>query len=560
MAMNLVEQQKVLRDLTDDMLQQAMQGGMAPPYMVLAEINRRKDARERYTAQKAKYDANQATVAQDIMQQMAQATQAAQAPAPTMGGLDSAMGAPMGVEPPVSGGLDAAAPAFADGGMVQKFQSGGMSLANPSIIQSLMGGSSAPAPMSTGNPATMAGLLSSVKNDVNPFQFAYPEYKNPYGSLVDLYTSQIEGLNKERENARAMALIAAGTGMMQGGQNTLKNIGAAFGPAMAGYQTQIGSINQAERDMLSGKVNAQIAGTEAEKAARREFEDSPQGRAQLAKSLGYEPGTTEYEQLVVNGTIPTSSGGSFTSVPGRDKAGQLITAQYNRRTGKYTDSAGNELPGFTELSDAELAQLKKTAMGMPTEQQFRGELGAMDVNIDNAQFQKGSVQKAIDFVSNPNNKVGGLADLLSGIGGTDANRLKSLVSTVKANTAFGQLDELRRLAAATGAVGSGLGQVTQNEMRLLEDAVATVETSNKREDIYNALLTVRDKYDSIIEKIKRMTALVYQDYMGKVEPGSFEEQIIQRHGLDNLDFSKSITDAASGPAAGSDIPDPLGMR
>lgn len=104
--MNLIEQQNILRGLADNALQGEMQSGTVPPYLVLAEINRRKTARERYEAAVAKRGGNQ-TVAEELLGKAAPK------------GIDAMMGQPQQAAP---AGIDAAMPqeqpAFADGGVV----------------------------------------------------------------------------------------------------------------------------------------------------------------------------------------------------------------------------------------------------------------------------------------------------------------------------------------------------------------------------------------------------------------------------------------------------------
>ncbi len=549
MAMNLVEQQKVLRDLTDDMLQQAMQGGMAPPYMVLAEINRRKDARERYMAQKAKYDANQATVAQDIMQQMAKATQAAQAPAPTMGGLDSAMGAPMGMEPPVSGGLDAAAPAFADGGMVQKFQSGGMSLGNPAIMQSLMGGAPATGGMSLGNPAMMSKLFSSVKNDVKPFQFNYPTYQNPYSSLIDLYTSQIEGLDKERENARAMALIAAGTGMMQGGQNTLKNIGAAFGPALSGYQEQINNLSQTERDLMGGRVNAEVLGKQAEKDAKASYEDSPEGRAEVAKQMGLEPGSDDYNNYVYLKTNPVLkdkySKDGFQQ--GVDANNNPVDAIYNETKQQWEMAGGIPVNGFRTYRPDEVASMKNNPKAREAFEKATTSLGNY---ISEHDFKMSKIDEAERLLaSNPN--VAGWGALMSGVPASQQAEFDALLNSILSQQAFDTITALK----ASGGGSTGLGPVAVPEFQALREAVTALRKTTDPKAVKEQLEKIRYNYQRAKDEMLKAYTAVNKKRVEQLPEDDAMRQYVDTYGL--LVDITAPTPRASGTTGGTTLADPL---
>ena len=100
---NLIEQMNVLKGLTDESLngELASPSGSAPPYLVLSEVNRRKDMRQRYEGQQAQR-AKRTTVMEDLAGPMAMPMMAQGAPAP------SGIGAV--AQPEVQG--------FADGGII----------------------------------------------------------------------------------------------------------------------------------------------------------------------------------------------------------------------------------------------------------------------------------------------------------------------------------------------------------------------------------------------------------------------------------------------------------
>jgi len=106
---NLIEQMNVLKGLTDEHLQGEVSApsGAAPPYLVLSELNRRKDMRQRYEGEAARRK-QRTTVVEDMVPAR---NSAAGGGAPT-GGLD-ALGtsgpAPVGAPAPVG---------FATGGLV----------------------------------------------------------------------------------------------------------------------------------------------------------------------------------------------------------------------------------------------------------------------------------------------------------------------------------------------------------------------------------------------------------------------------------------------------------
>lgn len=189
--MNLIEQQNILRGLPDDALPKLMETGETPPFLVLSEIGRRKTARERYEGNRAKYAQNNTSVAEDLigskLSRPGIMQRAFGAPAASTGGLDAL--APGAASAGAPGGLDAAMPAFADGGYVDDYQQ------------------------------VLASRLAEIPG--------------------------------QRDRARALAIIAAGTGMMSGkSSNTLTNVGQGLAAALPVYQRGIETADTTEMDLL----------------------------------------------------------------------------------------------------------------------------------------------------------------------------------------------------------------------------------------------------------------------------------------------------------------------
>lgn len=194
---NLIDQMNVLKGLNDEHLAQEVNApsGSAPPFLVLAELNRRKVMREKYAGEQARRKP-QSTVAQDVTTSM---------PPPGGGmGLDAA--------PPMTGmggvgsptGLEAGAapmPSFAGGGIVAYADGGGID----------------------------------------------------YDDIAQRYQERLEGIGGNRDEARAMALIAAGANIMGGkSSNAFTNIGAGIGPAIAQYSDAIKATDSEELALLRG--------------------------------------------------------------------------------------------------------------------------------------------------------------------------------------------------------------------------------------------------------------------------------------------------------------------
>jgi len=178
-----------------------MQNGSIPPFLVLSEINRRKEARQRYEAQAAKYKGAQPTVAEELLGQLAPrgldaaAMQAQQMPqpmaAPAPQGIDAALGgAPQG---------------FANGGMVGGYSSGGQ--------------------VTFGN----GGLADILKI-----------YQDRYAALGD-----------PNKKALKQALLAIGAGMIGGGSsNFMKNVGAGLSAGVPVYQNALSAADDEAMKLL----------------------------------------------------------------------------------------------------------------------------------------------------------------------------------------------------------------------------------------------------------------------------------------------------------------------
>lgn len=199
---NLIEQMNVLKGLDDASLQGEMQApsGSAPPFLVLTEIGRRKDMRQRYEAEKARQKPS-TTVAEDLSFGLP-----AQ-PAAMQGGIGDAVGA----TPPVQG--------FASGGLVDA-----------------------------------AG----------------------YSDVLNRFNTRLDGLDGDKDRARALALLAASGAILGGNSSNLgKNAGAGISAFAGSYGDALKTIDSEEIQLLRGvtdleQLQQNFANSEADRALRQE--------------------------------------------------------------------------------------------------------------------------------------------------------------------------------------------------------------------------------------------------------------------------------------------------
>jgi len=84
--------------------------------------------------------------------------------------------------------------------------------------------------------------------------------------------------------------------------------------------------------------------------------------------------------------------------------------------------------------------------------------------------------------------------IASAVPGTDAFDLKNTLNTIKANIGFDKLQSMRELSPTGGA----LGQVSENENRLLQSVMGSVEQSQSKEQLQFNLNRAQIIFDAII--------------------------------------------------------------
>ena len=194
MAMNIVQLQDNLKNLSDQQLAQSMQmpSQDTPPFLVVSELNRRKKMREDFQAQQASQ--NQTTVAQDVVaaagvpQQAASAMAQSLAPKTDMTNNTGIMSIPQGGEPQ----------RMAGGGVVKMFEGqtvlpqGGISDVNRDSFT--LGDILKSYGITIGLDNTTPGVLAVPGPGRNPAGAPPPEPAGPlsHPGQTDLVTSQAQ--------------------------------------------------------------------------------------------------------------------------------------------------------------------------------------------------------------------------------------------------------------------------------------------------------------------------------------------------------------------------------
>lgn len=104
------------------------------------------------------------------------------------------------------------------------------------------------------------------------------------------------------------------------------------------------------------------------------------------------------------------------------------------------------------------------------------------------------VTRAMDMVKSSPVPITGLGALTSAVPGTAAHNLSNLLNTIKANVGFDRLQQMR----AASPTGGALGQVSEQENKLLQSTIGALEQSQGKEQFLYNLQRVQDLYLDII--------------------------------------------------------------
>lgn len=407
MPMNLMQQMDVLKNLSDQQLAMEMQtpSGGAAPFMVAAEISRRKDMRERYANQMATRKPN-TTVVEDLM--------------------GSAMPTPPG------------APQIAAGSVPSAGLDAGL------------------APVAEGY--ADGGIVGAVD----------------YDTLMKRYSDRLAGLDSQRDRAAALALIAAGAGIMGGGHsNTLQNVGIGAQKGLDAYAQSLQAIDTDENNILGGLTDLtrlqhaeELSRIQEQRLAREaEARQAAGGNRSLTPMLVKNPdGSIGAVQLTDSGPpVPVDLG-----------EGVTILDPYNK---SYLTTSGGEQAKI----DAAIPEKKAAA-----------------TNALNAfESQSGTVQDLIDTAKNQANfwTTGLFGEVTKG-GNQWAIDLEQTLNAIKANIGFDKLQAMRDASPTGGA----LGPVSDTENKLLQAVNGSLEQKQSKPQLVQNLDRIMELYERLLKE------------------------------------------------------------
>lgn len=317
---NLIDQMNILKGLDDQTLGTELNNpsGAVPPYLVMSEISRRKDMRQRYAGQLAQQKPA-TTVMQDQLASLAPPSGVAAGPGASM--ASGGVGSPPGVGAPMAApmGINAAAlappqTAYRQGGIVHYDTGGyvdpamsaygavmdpdqsvddtvnlpasagvptlaadGTTVLPPGYLQGIAATGAAmlpqppvplaPLPTDGGAATTIdsgtpvyAGTSMAAAAPGQSIPAAAGAVGSPYDDVVAGYKKQLDQDQHDRDQAKWLGLMQAGLAIA-GGQSpyALTNIGQGGQVGLAAYQNYMKDANTGANSALSGLANIQQA-------------------------------------------------------------------------------------------------------------------------------------------------------------------------------------------------------------------------------------------------------------------------------------------------------------
>lgn len=124
------------------------------------------------------------------------------------------------------------------------------------------------------------------------------------------------------------------------------------------------------------------------------------------------------------------------------------------------------------------------------------------------------IDRAVSAIeTDPLLTTGVVGQWMSGVGGTPANRVGNLLSTIKANAGFDRLQAMRDASPTGGALGS----VSEMELSLLNSAIGSLEQSNNSDDLVYNLRRVQNIYNEIINGAPQSTNNTFDNVFGAIQ-------------------------------------------
>jgi len=322
------------------------------------------------------------------------------------------------------------------------------------------------------------------------------------GGVGSMYSSQAsQGEQAGRESARnALAAAMVGNDPMKVAASGVNN------PWIGQQGMQLGQMMQARQQAGAAdahrKAQLQLAQAQEARAARMADAQlsqlkmqTPEARAQMAQQYGIQPGTSEYRQFVLMGTLPNNNDvrTSLQPVYGTDKDGNPVVMQ-PRSDGAMVQSkmpdgvtisrqpikvdAGTETILLDPITRQPIARLPKNvaeAASLREQGEAQGKAAAdLPRVVDNASRTLQTIEQIRSHPGKP--YALGAAAIVPGIPGTQQRGFINLVEQAKGQTFLEAFNSLR-----------GGGAITEAEGAKATQALARLDRAQSPQDFEQAL-------------------------------------------------------------------------
>jgi hypothetical protein len=193
-----------------------------------------------------------------------------------------------------------------------------------------------------------------------------------------------------------------------------------------------------------------------------------------AKDEGYDKGFMQYQLDLKN--AGKDSNVQFGSIPAGYELFQNPQGGYEMRVVKGGPADKEQI----ELNEKEIREKVR--------KQMKGNLVIKNIDL------------AISNINNPDSILGidigvvGWGSLLKDVPGTQAKGVAGMISTIKANIGFAELNDMRQASPTGGA----LGQVSNKEIDFLQAVLGNLDQAQSKEDVLRVLGDVKYWYNYIV--------------------------------------------------------------
>lgn len=250
---------------------------------------------------------------------------------------------------------------------------------------------------------------------------------------------------------------------------------------------QAGDVGRLAADQFSGvNKSAEELATEARKISNVRNDiavgESDPYRVASRSGIAFTPEQLGAIEKAYAGIYDPALAGAMSKLEAKQKADEE-SAQWERDLNKISILHKNDL----EKMETDFGY-QKIIEGMKIAAQKAKEAGVGGISPYQEERSIRTVQSVDELLGQVNNWTTGFGSLLSSIPTSDARSFKAQLDTLKSSIAFGELTAMREASKTGGA----LGNVSNIELGLLENAMGALDRAQKPEEVRIQLTKIKD--------------------------------------------------------------------